>query len=123
MFAFLVEPPFGVDADNDTLVAERLRALVDEFGPLERAGGDRNLVRAGPERLLDILGGSDAAANCEGMKTSSATRSTTSSIVSRPSAEAVMSRKTNSSAPARLYARAISTGSPVYFRSSKLTPV
>src|SRR6056297_3330597 len=58
-----------------------------------------------------------------GMKHSSATAFTTSSIVSRPSALAVISRKTNSSAPAALYFFASSTGSPVYSRFSKLTPV
>src|SRR6185437_2575131 len=47
-----------------------------------------------------------------GMKTWSAVRSTTSTIVSRWSALAVISRKTSSSAPSWLYSAAISTGSP-----------
>ena len=58
-----------------------------------------------------------------GMKTVSAVRRTTSSVVSRPSAEAEMSRKVSSSAPSASYAAASSTGSPASRRLAKLTPL
>src|SRR5258706_429973 len=57
-----------------------------------------------------------------GMKTWSATRSITSTMVSRASLEAVMSRKVISSAPAASYLRAISTGSPASRSSTNFTP-
>ena len=59
----------------------------------------------------------------KGMKTSLATRSTTSSIVLRPSFVAVISKKTSSSAPSCEYFFAKETGSPAYFRLLKLTPL
>src|SRR5205809_241929 len=53
----------------------------------------------------------------------SAVRRTTSSMVARASCEAVMSRKTSSSAPCVSYASAASTGSPASRRSTKRTPL
>src|SRR5207244_4039847 len=53
----------------------------------------------------------------------SAVRRTTSSMIARPSCEAVMSRKTSSSAPCVSYASAASTGSPASRRSTKRTPL
>src|SRR5580658_5495456 len=58
-----------------------------------------------------------------GMKTLRAVRATTSTIVSRASLDAVISRKTNSSAPSRLYRSANSTGSPASRRLTKWTPL
>src|SRR3989440_3847458 len=52
----------------------------------------------------------------------SAVRFTTSSMMSRASCEAVMSRKTSSSAPCASYAIAASTGSPASRRSTNRTP-
>ena len=59
----------------------------------------------------------------KGMNTSLATRSTTSSMVSRPSFVAVISKKTSSSAPSCEYFFARATGSPAYLKLSKLTPL
>src|SRR5437667_7819590 len=53
----------------------------------------------------------------------SAVRRTTSSMIARASCEAVMSRKTSSSAPCVSYASAASTGSPASRRSTKRTPL
>src|SRR6266446_3067180 len=53
----------------------------------------------------------------------SAVRRTTSSMIARASCEAVMSRKTSSSAPCLSYASAASTGSPASRRSTKRTPL
>src|SRR5439155_1045096 len=53
----------------------------------------------------------------------SAVRRATSSMISRASCEAVMSRKTSSSAPCASYASAASTGSPASRRSTKRTPL
>src|SRR5260370_21045072 len=58
-----------------------------------------------------------------GMRTCSAVRRTTSSMVLRRSYEAVMSRKTSSSAPSALYCAASSTGSPASRRFTKLMPL
>src|ERR1017187_653322 len=58
-----------------------------------------------------------------GMKTLRAVRATTSAMISRASLEAVMSRKTSSSAPSPLYRSASSTGSPASRRLTKLTPL
>src|ERR671922_241341 len=52
----------------------------------------------------------------------SAVRRTTSSMMSRASCEAVMSRNTSSSAPWASYATAASTGSPASRRSTNRTP-
>ncbi len=57
-----------------------------------------------------------------GMKTCSAVRWASSTMVSRASWEAVMSRKTSSSAPSRSYVAASSTGSPASTRFTKLMP-
>src|SRR6266571_6294532 len=53
----------------------------------------------------------------------SAVRRATSSMISRASCEAVISRKTSSSAPCASYASAASTGSPASRRSTKRTPL
>src|SRR5712691_3939956 len=53
----------------------------------------------------------------------SAVRRTTSSMMARCSWDAVMSRKTSSSAPWASYASAASTGSPASRRSTKRTPL
>src|SRR5262249_6301758 len=58
-----------------------------------------------------------------GMKTRSATRRTMSATISRRSDEAVMSRKTNSSAPSLSYLAPCSTGSPASTRLTKLMPL
>src|SRR5574341_652027 len=58
-----------------------------------------------------------------GMNTWSATRRTTSSKISRRSNDAVISRKTSSSAPAASYARPCSTGSPASRNWTKFTPL
>src|SRR2546425_5163463 len=58
-----------------------------------------------------------------GMQMPSAVRRTTSSMIARASCEAVMSRKTSSSAPCVSYASAASTGSPASRRSTKRTPL
>src|SRR5215213_4951266 len=57
------------------------------------------------------------------MNTSSAVRRARSTIVSRPSWDAVMSRKTSSSAPSASYFVASSTGSPASRMSTKLVPL
>src|SRR5690606_32902133 len=57
-----------------------------------------------------------------GMNTFSATRRATSTMVSRASDDAVMSRKTISSAPSASYRAASSTGSPASRRPTKFTP-
>src|SRR3989442_3749395 len=53
----------------------------------------------------------------------SAVRRATSSMISRASCEAVISRKTSSSAPCASYASAASTGSPASRKSTKRTPL
>ena len=58
-----------------------------------------------------------------GMNTDSAVLLTTSSIVERSELDAVISRKTSSSAPSRSYRDASSTGSPASRRSVKFTPL
>src|SRR5215213_4346534 len=58
-----------------------------------------------------------------GMKTSSAVRRASSTIVSRSSCDAVMSRKTSSSAPSASYRTASSTGSPASRMLMKLVPL
>src|ERR1035437_2200943 len=58
-----------------------------------------------------------------GMKTLRAVRATTSAMISRASLEAVISRKTSSSAPSPLYRSASSTGSPASRRLTKLIPL
>ena len=58
-----------------------------------------------------------------GMKQQAAVRRTTSTMVARPSEEAVMSRKTSSSACWASYALAHSTGSPASLRLTKLVPL
>src|SRR5512141_3228026 len=58
-----------------------------------------------------------------GMKTCSAVFRTTSMRMSRFSWDAVISRKTSSSASSRSYRRAISTGSPASRRSTNRTPL
>src|SRR5438270_860627 len=58
-----------------------------------------------------------------GMNTCSAVRRTTSYVVDRASLDAVMSRKTSSSAPSASYTCAISTGSPASRKSVKFTPL
>ena len=58
-----------------------------------------------------------------GMNTCSAVRRTTSSMMSRPSWLAVMSRNTNSSAPSLSYRAATSTGSPASRRFTKVRPL
>ena len=57
-----------------------------------------------------------------GMKISSATRRTMSSMIARPSWLAEMSRNTSSSAPCSSYRRATSTGSPASRSPTKLVP-
>ena len=57
-----------------------------------------------------------------GMRTSSAAREASSTVVSLSSEVAVMSRNTTSSAPSRSYAAASSTGSPASRSPTKLTP-
>src|SRR4051812_11311431 len=59
----------------------------------------------------------------KGMKTSCAVRRARSTIVSRCSCEAVMSRKTSSSPPSASYRAASSTGSPASRMSTKLVPL
>src|SRR3989441_4235956 len=63
------------------------------------------------------------APTVSGMQMPSAVRRTTSSMIARASCEAVMSRKTSSSAPCVSYASAASTGSPASRRSTKRTPL
>jgi hypothetical protein len=58
----------------------------------------------------------------KGIKTSSATRSTTLNILLRPSCDAVISKKVISSAPSSSYFWAISTGSPASIISTKFVP-
>src|SRR3954468_14761231 len=58
----------------------------------------------------------------KGMKTSCAVRRARSTIVSRFSCEAVMSRKTSSSPPSASYRAASSTGSPASRMSTKFVP-
>ena len=58
-----------------------------------------------------------------GMKQHAAVRRTTSTMVARPSEEAVMSRKTSSSACWASYALAHSTGSPASLKLTKLVPL
>src|SRR5512134_1228277 len=58
-----------------------------------------------------------------GMNACSAVRRTTSMRMSLRSCEAVMSRKTSSSASSSSYRRAITTGSPASRRFTKLTPL
>ena len=58
-----------------------------------------------------------------GMKQHAAVRRTTSAMVARPSEEAVISRKTSSSACWASYALAHSTGSPASLRLMKLVPL
>ena len=58
-----------------------------------------------------------------GIKTCSAVRRTTSSVVSRSSLLAEISRKVNSSQPSAPYTLAISTGSPASTKLVKLTPL
>src|SRR5271157_2633197 len=57
-----------------------------------------------------------------GMNTFRAVRATTSAMIARASLDAVMSRKTSSSAPSRLYRSASSTGSPASRRLTNLVP-
>ena len=57
-----------------------------------------------------------------GMNTVSATRRTISSMIARPSWLAVISRKTNSSAPSVSYRAATATGSPASTSSRNLVP-
>src|SRR5437588_7556514 len=57
------------------------------------------------------------------MSTSSAVRRARSTIVSRFSCDAVMSRKTSSSPPSCSYRAASSTGSPASRRFTKLVPL
>ena len=75
----------------------------------------RSIVRASPTERMP-------PPTVNGMNTCSAVRITTSTMVSRPSDEAVMSRKTSSSAPSASYRAASSTGSPASRRPTKLTP-
>src|SRR5690606_23204621 len=58
-----------------------------------------------------------------GTNTFSAVRRTTSTMVARPSAEAVISKRTSSSAPSRSYASASSTGSPASRKFPNRTPL
>jgi len=58
-----------------------------------------------------------------GIKISRATSATISTIVSRLSLEAVISKKVISSAPSSLYLLATSTGSPASLRPTKFTPL
>ena len=59
----------------------------------------------------------------KGMEIWAAMRFTKSTKVLRPSCEAVMSRKTSSSAPWRLYSAPSSTGSPTFRIFTKLMPL
>src|SRR3954469_24045467 len=90
--------------------------------------------RATAAELIETLSApasSTACASCalripppivNGMKTSFAVRRARSTIVSRFSCEAVMSRKTISSPPSASYRDASSTGSPASRMSTKLVP-
>ena len=46
--------PSGVDRQNQHLVAELAGDLGDHRGPVDGAGVDRHLVRAGPEQQVDV---------------------------------------------------------------------
>ena len=89
----------GVDGDHHALRAELGGDLGDQLGPLDGRGVDGHLVGAGPQQPAGVLDRADAAADVNGMNTCSAVRRATSTMVSRASDEAVMSRNTTSSAP------------------------
>ena len=90
-----------VDGQNHALAAEFVRRPADELRLIDGRGIDRNFVRA---LLLEIALKSSTVRipppTVKGINTWSATRLTISATVARLSEEAVISRKTSSSAPA-----------------------
>ena len=97
--AGLVGVASGVDAEHEHLVAEPVGDLGDDLGPGDRGGVDADLVGAGSQQPVDVLGVRTPPPTVSGMKTWSAVRPTTSNVVSRLPDDAVMSRKVSSSAP------------------------
>ena len=95
------------EISSGVLMAEELMDILS--APSRRSSLKSSTVRIPPPTV-------------NGIKTVSATRRTISTTVFRLSEEAVISRKTSSSAPALSYAAAISTGSPASFKFTKLTP-
>ena len=88
-----------INSDNHTLLSELGSQFTDQARPLDGCGVDRDLVGSCTQYGPGILDAADSASDREGMNTSSAVWRTMSMVVSRESEEAVMSRKTNSSAP------------------------
>ena len=78
---------------------KRSRALGEQLRPGDGGGVDADLVGAGAQQPVDVVGLRTPPPTVSGMKTCSAVRRTTSYVVSRLPLLAVMSRKTSSSAP------------------------
>ncbi len=55
----------GVDGEHQHLAPEPLGDLADQFRPGDGGGVDAHLVGAGPQQLVDVLDGADAAADGE----------------------------------------------------------
>ena len=94
-----------VDGQHHGLRAEFLAQLGDQLGPAHGGGVDADLVGAGhagcgARRPRERM----PPPTVSGMKTLRAVRATTSAMMSRASLEAVMSRKTSSSAPCSVVA-------------------
>jgi hypothetical protein len=89
----------GVDREDDALGAEAVGGLQDEPGSFDRRRVEGDLVRAGSQHRLDVARERRPPPTVSGMKQRSAVAATTSCMILRPSLDAVMSRKTSSSAP------------------------
>ena len=57
--------PLGVDGDDDALGAELLGRLAHDVPVGDRRRIDRGLIRAREQKLADVFGGADTAADCE----------------------------------------------------------
>src|SRR3954452_1830957 len=110
-------------------------ATTTHWEPKTPASSEINSGRSSAEEFTETLSAPASSTACassteripppivNGMKTLSAVRRASSTIVSRLSCEAVMSRKTSSSAPPASERSASPTGSPASRMSTKLVPL
>ncbi len=93
-----------IDGEHHGLRAEFAAEFRDQLGPAHGGGVDRHLVGARQRMRRASATERMPPPTASGMKTLRAVRATTPAMMSRASQEAVMSRKTSSSAPLRVVA-------------------